>query len=124
MAPCMSDPEAVRGDSTGRTHEAAAESFARRVRDAAGLEELYCFGSTARGEASGLDSDVDFLAVVSDDVDRAAVADALRAEAYDVMLEYGPVVEVHVLSRATFESYREANHPFVTQVLREGERHV
>lgn len=120
----MSDPDAARVDATGRTHEAAAEAFARRVRDADGLEELLCFGSTARGEAAGLDSDVDFLAVVSDDVDRTAVADALRAEAYDVMLEYGPVVEVHVLARSTFATYREADHPFVTRLLREGEQYV
>jgi len=105
-------------------HELAASAFARRVRgrDLEGLESLILFGSTARGEASGLESDVDFLAIVSNDAANSAVEDELRDIAYDVMLEHGPVIEVQVVSRSTFERRRE--HPFVRRVLREGEVHV
>lgn len=120
----MSDPDAVLPGEPVRSHDEAADAFARRVRDHDALEALFCFGSTARGEASGLASDVDFLAVVPDDADRDAVADDLRERAYDVMLEYGPVVEVHVLSQSTFEAYREQEHPFVTRVLREAHAYV
>jgi predicted nucleotidyltransferase len=106
------------------SHSAAARAFARRVRDreSVELDALILFGSTARGEASGLGSDVDFLAVVPDEADRPAVEDELRDVAYDVMLEFGPVVEVHVVTRRTFEQRRD--HPFVRRAVREGEAYV
>lgn len=105
-------------------HTAAAEAFVQRIDEAAvqGLESLRLFGSTARNEATGLDSDVDFLAVVSDDADKHTVEDQLREIAYDVMLDHGPVVEVHVLSQSSFEQRRD--HPFVRRAVREGEVHV
>jgi len=101
-------------------HMTAAEAFVRRINDGAvrGLESLVLFGSTARNEAAGFGSDVDFLAIISDDADRPTTEEHLREIAYDVMLEYGPVVEVHVLSRSTFEQRRD--HPFVRRVVREG----
>lgn len=120
----MSDPDAASGSQRDPSHADAAEAFARRVGDRPELDALLCFGSTARGEAAGLASDVDFLAVVSDDADRSAVAEELRDEAYGVMLEHGPVVEVHVLSRSTFEEYRAQDHPFVTRALREAESYA
>jgi len=122
----MSEPETPPGRERGTSHEAAATAFARRVREEElpGLEDLFLFGSTVRGEASGLDSDVDFLAVVADDADRDAIENRLRDVAYDVMLEFGPVVEVHVLSRPEVDRYREQGHPFVRHVLGEGESYV
>jgi predicted nucleotidyltransferase len=105
-------------------HAAAATAFARRVTDRyPALEELILFGSTARGDATGTGSDVDFLAVVADDAGRE-LEDELRDVAYDTMLEFGPVVEVHVLSNSRFERYRDADHPFVRSVLREGRSYV
>lgn len=103
-------------------HGVAAEEFVRRARrqNVPELETLILFGSTARGTATGLDSDVDFLAIVSDSGSRAEIGDALREIAYDVMLEYGPVVEVHVLSRSQFERKEKSGHPFVRRALREG----
>lgn len=108
------------------SHAAAATEFAERVRtrDVAGLEELVLFGSTARGEASGLSSDVDFLAVVSDAVDRRTIEEQLLDVAYDVMLDVGPVVEVHVLSRSTFDRQRRQGRSFVRRAIDEGESYV
>ncbi|TQQ81325.1 nucleotidyltransferase domain-containing protein [Halonotius terrestris] len=107
--------------SDGDRHTDAATAFVRRVRKANidGLESLILFGSTARGEAAGLDSDVDFLVVVGEAADTDTVENTLRDIAYDVMLEYGPVVEVHTVSESTFEQRRE--HPFVRQAMRDGE---
>ena len=118
----MVEPSVASDEDGG--HAAAAAAFARRVRDREDLElaSLILFGSTARGDASGLSSDVDFLAVVPDDADRPAIEDELRDVAYGVMLEFGPVVEVHVLSRSTFE--RRRDHPFVRRAVREGETYV
>lgn len=103
-------------------HEAAATAFVERTRSGYGddLAELYVFGSTVRGEASGRSSDVDVLVVLRDDVNRDAVADSLRDIAYDVMLEYGPLVELHILSESTFERYRDEGNPFVRNVVDEG----
>lgn len=115
----MSKPEP---GASADSHRAAARAFVRQVRDRdLDLESLILFGSTARDEAAGLESDVDFLAVVPDEADET-VADELRDIAYDVMLEHGPVVEVHVVSRSTFEARRD--HPFVRGVVRGGEVHV
>lgn len=80
---------------------------------------LYLFGSTARGEAAGLASDVDVLVVLEDDMD-GETADALRSIAYDVMLEYGPVVELHVLSETEFEHAQTRGSPFIENVIHEG----
>lgn len=110
----------------GRAHSRAAEAFVEAVRERnlPAVEGLYLFGSTARGEASGLSSDVDFLAVVSDAADTQGTAEKLRDIAYDVMLEYGPVVEIHAISRSSFEARREGGHPFVRRVIAEGRSYV
>lgn len=103
-------------------HADAAAAFVDRTRSRHGDEiaELYVFGSTVRGEASGRSSDVDVLVVLDDETDRVATSDSLRDIAYDVMLEYGPVVELHILDESTFEGHQEEGNPFVRNVLREG----
>lgn len=67
-------------DSTarGNNHTAAAKAFVDRAYSQFETEiaVLYLFGSTARGEAAGLASDVDVLAVLEDDMD-GETADAL-----------------------------------------------
>jgi tRNA nucleotidyltransferase (CCA-adding enzyme) len=105
-------------------HKSAADAFAHRVeiQHFDGLEELILFGSTARGDASSRSSDVDFLAVVTDDADRDAIEEALRDVAYDVMLEFGPVVEVYVFTRSEFDDRRA--HPFLRRASREGTAYV
>lgn len=121
VSPHMSDetaPEPFSADA----HSDAAEAFVDRARSRHGDEivELYVFGSTVRGEASGRSSDVDVLIVVPDSPDRDALADSLRDIAYDVMLNYGPLVELHMLDESTFERYQQEGNPFVRNVLREG----
>lgn len=107
-------------------HEAAATAFVERVRErqVEGLERLYLFGSTPRGEASGLDSDIDVLAVVGDGGETEGVRDVLGDIAYDVMLGFGPVVEVHVVPVERFERRVDAGFPFERRVATEGERVV
>jgi predicted nucleotidyltransferase len=117
----MSDGDATTGVSRTDAHTEAAQTFVERARSRFGehIEELYVFGSTVRGEARGLASDVDVL-VVLDDADREATADGLRDIAYDVMLEYGPVVELHILSTSTFEQYQREDNPFIQNVITTG----
>lgn len=120
----MSERPSPTDSGSDEAHESAAEAFAHRVeiRQFEGLEKLVLFGSTSRGDASGRSSDVDFLAVVSDDADRDRIEESLRDIAYDVMLECGPVVEVYVLSRSEFEDRRD--HPFLVRANREGTAYV
>lgn len=107
-------------------HTDAAKAFIDRARSQHGddLIELYIFGSTVRGEATGRSSDVDVLIVLPDGPDRDAIANSLRDIAYDVMLEYGPLVELHILDEPTFERHRQEGNPFVRNVLREGRSYV
>lgn len=101
-------------------HAAAAAAFVDRTLDrfSPSVDRVYVFGSTARDEASGLSSDVDVLVVLADDADRGELDESLHALAYDVMLEYGPVVELHLLSEREFE--RSRDHPFVRHAVTEG----
>jgi|GEM_PF-314279 predicted nucleotidyltransferase len=103
-------------------HQKAAAAFVNRARSQheEELVALYVFGSTVRGEASGQSSDVDVLIVLDDDVDRETVAESLRDIALDVIIEYGPAVELHILSESTFDCYRQEGNPFVRNVLSEG----
>ena len=107
-------------DLPADAHTDAVAAFIERARSQHGedLIMLYIFGSTARGEASGRSSDV--LVVLPDGPDHDAIADSLRDIAYDVRLEYGPLVELHILDEATFERHQRQRNPFVRNVLREG----
>ena len=103
-------------------HTDAAAAFSDRVRPKhrTDIIELYVFGSTVRGEAHGRSSDVDVLVVV-DENDRGALKESLHEIAPDVMLEYGPAIELDVLSENTFERPRQERNPFVQNVLSEGQ---
>lgn len=103
-----------------RAHERAASAFADRATDAFGdeIRELVVFGSTARGETRGRDSDVDVLVVIDD----AEHEDELRDIAYDVSLEHGVSVSLFVESIDAFRQRQD--HPFIRNVLREGRSYV
>lgn len=118
----MSDRDTADVPSSTDAHAAAAEAFAARAhsRFEDALVELYVFGSTVRGETRGLASDVDILLVLEDAADQEATADVLRDLAYDVMLEFGPVVELHVFSESEFEHSRKQGNPFIQHAVHEG----
>ncbi len=103
-------------DSASQSHERAFRAFARRAQDALGdrIHELLLFGSAARGEARGIDSDVDVFVVL----DTKDHEDELRDIAYDVQLEHGVVVSLHVKTKRRFEERKD--HPFMKNVLEEG----
>lgn len=102
--------------SDSSVHEDAADAFAARARDEHGesIDHLVVFGSTIRGEARGIGSDVDVFLVLSD----AHCEGALRDLAYDIGLEYGVVISVHTLTTDRFEA--RADHPFIRTVFEEG----
>lgn len=112
--------------SEGGTHLAAAEAFVERAKSQyeEDITELSVFGSTARGDTRGLASDVDVLVVLASDADTDAVGDGLHRIAYDVMLEYGPVVELHIMESERFERHRSENDPLLRQAVEEGISYV
>lgn len=107
-------------------HTDAAKAFVERARSQhdADIVELYVFGSTVRGDAHGRASDVDVLIVLDTDTNRDATADSLRDIALDVTIEYGPAVELHILSRATFNRHQREGNPFIRNVITEGRSYV
>ena len=121
VQPDMSEKTATRSLAPD-AHTAAAEAFVERAIAAHGepVVKLYVFGSTARGDARGVASDVDILVVLDDDCDRDGTADALRDIALDVMIEHGPVVELHILSETAFEEHQRDGNPFIRNVVSEG----
>lgn len=122
----MSDRETATPAKSTETHAMTAAAFVDRAlsRFEDDIAKLYVFGSTVRGTTHGLSSDVDVLVVVSDDADRESTTDALHDLAYDVMLEYGPVVELHIRSEREFERSRKRGNPFIHRVVEEGQSYV
>lgn len=97
-------------------HEQVAEEFATTACETFGeaIDELFIFGSTVRGEAQGIESDVDVFVVLAEN----GYEDRLREIAYDFQLDTDIVISVHTMTRDRFEQRRD--HPFVQTVLAEG----
>ena len=114
--------KAARKPLSADAHADAAAAFSELAHSKHDTDiiELYVFGSTARGEARGRSSDVDVLVVVKEN-DRGALEESLRDIALDVMIEYGPAIELHILSEAAFERHQREQNPFIQNVLSEGE---
>jgi predicted nucleotidyltransferase/DNA-binding transcriptional ArsR family regulator len=112
-------------DPTSSPHRAAAGAFFERIRSQLGtaIDALHLFGSVARATPTA-DSDVDVLAVISDEADYATVDDQLLDIAYDVQLEYGARVEVHSIRASEFAARNERGDPFIRTVLAAGEEGV
>ena len=109
----------VDGEEIGPHGRAAATFFDRVREEVPDVDEAYLFGSVARG-VEATDSDVDVLAVVSDEANFAEVDDRLLELAYDVQVEYGVQVEVHSVRAAEFEARKRRGEPFVRTVVEEG----
>lgn len=107
--------------SHAASHQETAEEFARRASNRFGdaIAALLLFGSAARGEARGANSDLDLLVVLADGVDEAGLEDELRELAYDIELERAVVLSLIVLSHAEFE--RRAEQPFFRHVREEAQ---
>jgi predicted nucleotidyltransferase len=106
-------------DTSSEAHEQAFRAFAQRAENSLSerIHELILFGSAARGEARGIDSDVDVFVVLNSEEHRE-YEDELREIAYDIQLEYGVVLSLHTKTKERFEGRKD--HPFVRNVLAEG----
>lgn len=82
------------------------------------IEKLILYGSTARGEARGTDSDVDVLVVTPSTATRDAVYDPAYEVAFDVMLEHGVALSLNFKTVEELEEQRD--RAYIKNVLQEG----
>ena len=100
-------------------HEDVANAFVAAIddRDVDGVERVFVFGSAAR-EAATLASDIDLFCVLNDRVDRRETTEQLRAIAFDLLVEYDTVIDVHTMAETRFQNRRD--HPLIRQVIDDG----
>jgi predicted nucleotidyltransferase len=117
----MLDKLSTMAEPRASAHERAAEEFARRIGKRKGdtVSSVLLYGSVARGEERGTDSDVDILVVLRDTADRAAKEDEIRDIAYDIELERSLVLSLVLKTESEFE--RRKNHPFLRNVRHDAE---
>lgn len=118
----MSDWETANTASSADTPIAAARAFVNRARSRLGNEntKLYVFGSPIRNETRVFASDGGNLVIFDNTAVHKVTAEILRDLAYETMLEFAPVVELHILPERKFEyPQNRSNHLFQT-VVHEG----
>jgi predicted nucleotidyltransferase len=96
--------------------DAALTEAVRRLAEAYAPEQIYLFGSVARGDA-GADSDYDLLLVVADDAPPERRKSRLG---YQALRGTGTAVDVLVCTRSYFEARRDLKASLPGTVLREG----
>lgn len=108
-------------ESRASPHQHAAEAFARQAHEQYGdaIDAIILYGSVARGEERGVNSDVDLLVILRDTADRAEFEENIRDLAYDVELDRGVVLSLVVKSTSEYE--RRKGQPFFRHVRRDAE---
>jgi predicted nucleotidyltransferase len=107
-------------DAEGTPHEQAFEDFAARVTDQwpDEIEQIILYGSTARGEAHGIDSDVDVMLVTPTDQARETVYDPATSISLDVMIEHGVALSLNFKTVSELEELQD--RAYVKNALQEG----
>lgn len=108
-------------DSRTSPHRRAAEVFARRVRERHGeaIEAVLLYGSVARDEERGEDSDVDLLVVLQDAVDKTEVEEQIRDLAYEIELDREVILSLIVKEESEYEQQKDRR--FFQHVRRDAE---
>jgi predicted nucleotidyltransferase len=92
------------------------DEIVERLKRAYGPEQIYLFGSRARGD-EGSDSDFDLLVVIPDDAPRERRGSRL---AYQALRGTGVAADVLVWTRTYFESRRHLKASLSSTVSSEG----
>jgi predicted nucleotidyltransferase/biotin operon repressor len=90
-------------------HEQAFEEFAAHLTEQWGdeIKQIILYGSTARGEARGIDSDVDVMVITETAQARDTVYDPTYDIAFDVMLEHGVGLSLNFKTTEELENQRD-----------------
>lgn len=101
-------------------HNRAFDEFAQRAQQSLGesLHRLILFGSTARVEPRGRESDVDVFAIVETEAQEETLFDL----ANEVGFKHGVFISVQSQTVDRFEARKD--HPFIRTVLEEGRAYV
>lgn len=107
-------------DAEHTTHKQAFEDFAARMTEQwpEKIEQIILYGSTARGEARGIDSDVDVLLITPTKQAKETVYDPATAISLDVMIEHGVALSLNFKTSEELEEQRD--RAYVKNVLQEG----
>lgn len=107
-------------DPASPDHRQAAEAFGSQIeaRFDEVVEEVLLYGSVARGDHRGVDSDVDILVVLRDSVDRETYEARIRELAYDIELEHAVVLSLLVTTASEFAQHGDRS--FTQQIRRDG----
>jgi predicted nucleotidyltransferase len=97
--------------------EVAIREMIRRLVGYFGPEQIYLFGSAARGEARP-DSDLDFLVVLPDDAPRALL---LSGREYEHLSGIPVAADIVPMRRSTFEARKNWLMSIPALAIREGQ---
>lgn len=101
-------------------HEQAFEEFATHLTEQweDEIKRIILYGSTARGEAHGIDSDVDVMIITETAQARDTVYDPAYDIAFDIMLEHGVGLSLNFKTAEELEEQRD--RAYIKNVLQEG----
>lgn len=101
-------------------HVQAFEEFAAQMTEQWGdeIKHIILYGSTARGETRGIDSDVDVMIITETAQARDTVYDPAYDIAFDIMLEHG--VGLSLNFKTVEELEEQQDRAYIKNVLQEG----
>jgi predicted nucleotidyltransferase len=101
-------------------HEQAFEEFAARMTEqwTDEIKQIILYGSVARGEARGIDSDVDVMLITKTEQAKTDVYDPAYDIAFDVMLEHGVGLSLNFKTAEELE--KRQDRTYIQNVLQEG----
>lgn len=85
-------------------HYRAADAFAQQIYQKYDyiVDDVVLYGSVARGEERDIHSDVDLIVVLAEGVEKQAFEEPIRELAYDIELEFGVVLSLHILTTTEY----------------------
>ncbi len=105
-------------DNLTDTQNYALEKFKERVQNQFEIEEIYLFGSYARGQASE-ESDLDVLVITSRFLERKE-RHLITDIAFEVNLKYGTNISTTVVYRENWKQGEFSFLPISREIKREG----
>lgn len=82
------------------------------------IDSLVLYGSAARGEYKGIDSDIDILVLADDEA--KSTYNKIRTLFTDIDLRNETFTSIAYFSHHSFESNLQRGSPFASEILKEG----
>ncbi|MGQ9469807.1 MAG: nucleotidyltransferase domain-containing protein [Nitrososphaerales archaeon] len=103
-----------------KQYQKTVEELKERITSELGdsIDSLVLYGSAARGEYKGIDSDIDILVIAKDDA--ISTYNKIRRIATEIDLRNSTATTLVYLSRKEFKRNFRLNSPFLEEVAKEG----